>query len=139
MTRFCLLLLIVLPAYVWANGTTTTNCSREEAMKAEDEVANLKNAQAIYLSYKRFRHCDDGSIAEGYSESVARLLADKWGELEALNGLTSSDQQFERFILRHLDSTIAQQDRKIILSNAREHCPPQTKRLCSLMEKALAR
>jgi hypothetical protein len=40
-------------------------CTRAEAIAAEEEAESLKNWDQIYRSYKRFSHCDDAAIAEG--------------------------------------------------------------------------
>ena len=114
-------------------------CSREQAIKAEAEAENLNDANAFYQSYVRFGHCDDGSIAEGYSVSVVRLLTKNWSEFERLSQLTDSSKKFERFILRHIDETMSREDQQAILRNVHDRCPQQAKRLCTLMEKAAAR
>ena len=44
--------------------------------RSEQEADSLTSWDGLYRSYKLFGRCDDGSIAEGYSESVARILAD---------------------------------------------------------------
>jgi hypothetical protein len=51
-------------------------CTREEAMQAADDTDHLDNWNAVYRSFKRFSQCDDGGIAEGYSDDVGKLLAD---------------------------------------------------------------
>jgi hypothetical protein len=50
-------------------------CSQEEAIQAETEASTLKDWTAVYISFKRFSHCDDAAISEGYSDAVGRLLA----------------------------------------------------------------
>lgn len=137
-TRLLFLLLLVFSTATWANGSQHP-CSREQAMKAEAEAEHLNDANAIYQSYVRFGHCDDGAIAEGYSVSVIRLLTKNWGEFERLGQLTASNKKFERFILRHIDETMAREDQQVILRNVRDRCPQQAKRLCNLIEKATAR
>ncbi len=138
MTRLLFLLLLVFSTATWANGSRQS-CSREQAIKAEAEAENLNDANAIYQSYVRFGHCDDGAIAEGYSVSVVRLLTKNWSEFERLSQLTVSNKKFERFILRHIDETMAREEQQTILRNVHDRCPQQAKRLCTLVEKAAAR
>ncbi len=137
-TRLLFLLLLIFSTATWANGSQHP-CSHEQAIKAEAEAENLNNANAIYQSYVHFGHCDDGAIAEGYSVSVVRLLTKNWGEFERLSQLTASNKKFERFVLRHINETMAREDQQIILSNVRDHCPQQAERLCNLIKKAAAR
>lgn len=61
------------------------------AMKAESEASTLETWQAVLALYKKYKHCDDGAIAEGYSSSIATLLAghrDDIGELTRLDNQT---------------------------------------------------
>lgn len=138
MVRLLLASVFVFSVSVSASGPQTI-CTREQAIKAEAEAEKLTDAKSIYRFYKRFRHCDDGAIAEGYSDSVVRLLAHNWGEMERLNEFTSSDKQFERFILRHTGETMTREDQQAILDNVRKRCPVQAHRLCGLLKKAVDR
>lgn len=138
MTRLLFLLLLLFSTATWANGSQHS-CSREQAMKAEAEVENLNDANAIYQSYVRFGHCDDGAIAEEYSVSVVRLLTKNWSEFERLSQLTTSNKKFERFVLRHINETMSHEDQQTILHNVRDSCPQKARRLCRLIEKAAAR
>jgi len=117
-----------------ANSAQPRVCTREEAMQAEDEAARLPDWKAVYRSFKRYAHCDDGAIGEGYSDSIGRLLARDWKRLDDLKGLTSSDKRFERFVLHHVDETIPAEELKLIVDNARLRCPAKAERLCRLIE-----
>jgi hypothetical protein len=108
-------------------------CTQEEAKRASDELDQIKGWDDVYHSFKRFARCDDGEIAEGYSDTVAKLLAKHWEDLHTLSRLTSSDRPFEKFVLRHIDETDDENDLKAISGNAALHCPPNEKHLCSLI------
>lgn len=105
-------------------------CTRAQAQKAEAEVDRLKTWHAIYLSFTRYANCDDGAIAEGYSESVAQLLANQWQDLEELEKLTSKNREFYDFVLGHIDESISADESRSIGQNARSHCPASGKMLC---------
>jgi len=104
-------------------------------MEAEDSVSALKNWDDIYRSFKRFRHCDDGAIGEGYSDSVVWLLADRWSELKTLIRLTSSDKEFRSFVLRHIDATTDKSAIEKVIANTSKHCPESAKSSCSMIEE----
>ena len=110
-------------------------CSQAEAMQAEEESDRLSDWPAVYRSFKRFAHCDDGAIWEGYSDSIARMLASRWEQLEDLRRLVVADKGFERFVLRHIDGLMTTEQQQLILENARARCPSNAKRLCGLIEK----
>src|SRR6266851_7181874 len=88
-------------------GKTTPLCTGEQAKKAEAEADQLKGWNAVYRSFVRYGHCDDGAIAEGYSDSVAKLLANHWAEIQDLRKLTLESPEFSNFVLRHIDELMS--------------------------------
>ena len=111
-------------------------CSREDAMQAEKEASTLKDWDAVYKSFKRYGHCDDASIAEGYSETVGRLLAKDWDRFGRLVQLTRHSKVFERFVIHHLDETVPSEYLRLIVDNAHTRCAPNAQRLCGLIQRA---
>jgi hypothetical protein len=112
-----------------AEATTQKVCTETEAKEAQKEADQLSDWDSVYRSFKRFAHCDEGGIAEAYSDSVGRLLARDWKHLNAFVRLTS-DQGFEEFVIRHIDETMSEDEAALVINNARLHCPPGAKRLC---------
>ncbi len=111
-------------------------CTKAEAMAAEESVGRLSSWIKIYNSFKRFGHCDDGAIAEGYSDSIVRTLANRWRQLNRLSKFASSDRAFHDFVLAHIDATTDEYDLRKVLANASKRCPHQTRTLCIEIEKA---
>ncbi|HEV7817019.1 MAG TPA: hypothetical protein VGP06_18215, partial [Janthinobacterium sp.] len=70
-------------------------CTREEAIQAETEASSLKDWDAVYRSFKRFSHCDDAAIGEGYSDVVGRLLTTDWAHFHAV------ERSFSFFLPMH--------------------------------------
>lgn len=105
-------------------------CTDAEGRRALDEAVMLRNWDALYRSYKAYRHCDDGAIGEGYSESVARTLVDHWNTLGELDRLAKKDTQFRHFVIRHLDSTLDLNDVETVKKNAQAQCPMALRSLC---------
>src|SRR4030088_1937887 len=100
-----------------------TRCSDSEAQRAETVAEMLRSWDALYRSYKLFRQCDDGSIGEGYSESVARILVDHWNTLSQLSHLAKKDAEFRAFVMKHVDATLNMEDVEKIKQNANTRCP----------------
>jgi hypothetical protein len=88
-----------------ASSAQTEACPRELAMKAESEASTLETWQSVFVSYKKYRQCDDGAIAEGYSSSIATLLADHWEDIGQLTRFSNQNTRFNKFVLRHVTST----------------------------------
>ncbi len=116
------LLIFLLVFSICFLGAQQHSCTQNQAQRAEAEAVMLRSWDALYRSYKTYGHCDDGAIAEGYSESVARILVDHWDTLPTLADLAEKDE-FRRFVIRHVDSTLDLNDLKKIRKNAKTRCP----------------
>ena len=113
----------------FADAATQRVCTEAEVKEALKEADQLTDWDSLYRSFKRFAHCDEGGIAEEYSDSVGRLLARDWKHLNAFVRLTT-DQDFEQFVIRHVDETMSEDEAALVINNARLHCPLGAKRLC---------
>ena len=114
-------------------------CTNVEAQKAEAEVDSLRSWDDLYKSFKLYKQCDDGAIGEGYSESVARILADHWSTISRLETLGAKDPAFRRFILKHVDGTIASDDIVKIKKNASVSCPKNLQKFCTDLRMQIER
>jgi len=125
-----------LAALTFLNFTSSTAarqkpCTKQQEMQAENGIDHLNDWSAVYQSFKRYSHCDDGAIAEGYSDAIGKLLADNWKtDFPELARLTANDLPFRRFVLRHLDETIPVDTRERVVQNSKIHCPSGAARLC---------
>jgi hypothetical protein len=106
-------------------------CTIAEGRRALDEADTFRSWEALYRSYKKFGHCDDGAIGEGYSESVARILADHWSSLPRLAQLAGKDAAFREFAIRHLDATLNTDDLERIKKSATSRCRHDLQKTCS--------
>jgi hypothetical protein len=86
---------------------------------------------ALHGSYSLYRQCDDGAIAEGYSESVARILVDHWTTLPQLERVAANDIEFRAFVMKHVDATLSTDDLAKIRKNAQAHCPKGLRAICN--------
>jgi len=113
-----------------AEATELKPCTKEQAIRAETGASSLRTWPQVYESYKNFRQCDDGAIDEGYSDSIARLLSERWSTVDELHRLTSHNRGFERFVLRHVDELMSPTQAEMIHKNAEDHCPSNVRQLC---------
>ena len=127
------LLIIPLQASIFSQ---TVHCSHAAAEKADYEASRVRSWDKLYHSYLRYSGCDDGSIAEGYSDSVVRLFAHHWDTLSLALPLFRADAGFHRFVLRHIDSTTKDDDLKLTRENAIHSCPIGGNEECIEIRKA---
>lgn len=120
--------MIVLPAN--AESTKHQACTSDQARQAQEEAGQLSDWESIHRSFKRFSQCDEGAIAEGYSNSVSQLLAHKWKHLDEMLRLAASDHEFEQFVIRHIDESMTEDEANSIVENARLRCPREAKQFC---------
>ena len=110
-------------------------CTEQEAIQAEESTDHLKHWSDVYQSFTRFSQCDDGAIAEGCSESVARVLVDQWYTLPQLAELAKNDPKFLRFVLRHVDATDDDKDLQRVKTKAKTQCPLALRSICDDLGK----
>lgn len=127
---FLLLSILSLPVRAERPG-----CDDAMGERAENEVDYLKTWDQIYDSFKRYSACDDGAIAEGYSDAVVRMLADRWNQLSTLQTLVDRDKRFGEFVFKHIDATTDDHDLDRVVANADRHCPEGDGELCSTIRR----
>jgi hypothetical protein len=132
---FCSLVLIATELLL--GGGNAQQCSPQEAIRAERESSSLQSWADVHESYKKYVQCDDGAISEGYSNSVAYLLSEKWSTVDQLNRLVEHDKGFEKFVLRHIDELMSAAQAEKIRANADDRCPLQAGHLCKLISAKL--
>ena len=102
--------------------------------RCEDAADKALRSARTWLDLRKwfmeFPECDDGYLAEGVSEYVTASLAKRWSELPKLMTEIRNTQQFDRFILGHVDATADYDNLKSILENATKRCPHGAKVLC---------
>lgn len=111
-------------------------CSPKDAEAADAAVDDLDSWTKLEQAFRKYGHCDDGSIAEGNSEAVARLLVDHWTMLPLLAALVKRDPAFKRFVLRHIDATLDTDDLDRLVAFASTQCPAGSAPLCSELRKS---
>jgi hypothetical protein len=114
-------------------------CSPKDAEAADAALDTLDSWAKVERASKKYGHCDDGSIAEGNSEAVARLLVDQWPTLPLLAELVKRDPALKKFILRHIDTTLDTEDLSRIGELASTQCPSGSAPLCRELSQAAAR
>lgn len=112
------------------------NACPGNGIEAEQSVIQKwKDWQDLYTSWTKFKDCDDGAIAEGWSDSVVHLLATHWDKLDELQTLSHAHADFEAFVLKHIDATKDSDELDTVGAKATLHCPTSAKPLCEMIMK----
>jgi hypothetical protein len=133
-----LLIIFTLPAAIAQDfkgppWLSADRCTTKDADAAESY--RLKDWTSVYRVFQLYRQCDDGGVAENYSDGVATLLASQWGSVGQFARLARSNPQFERFVLLHIDSTMNVDQGIAIVANARDRCPADMRSLCKRIRR----
>ncbi|WP_156521190.1 hypothetical protein [Halothiobacillus diazotrophicus] len=115
-------------------------CSLKDQQWISNELPSLSSWPAIHKSFKKYvPQCDDGFIAEGYTESVVVLLANHWPSVQEFSAIAKRDPGFRKFVLHHIDASADPDDLKRIESQAKNNCPPKQEAICSEIHSAAVR
>lgn len=129
-------ILLLVVTFLSVSNALAGECTIKDADAAEQAVDHLTSWQVMNDNFTRFHQCDEGSIAEGNSEAVIRLLVDKWETLPKLSVLTRQNAAFETWVLSHIDSTLDAGDLQTTVDLATSQCPASESALCQKIVKA---
>jgi hypothetical protein len=113
-----------------AASARTELCLERQATRADAAADGLTSWRQAYSFFRRYRDCDDGAIAEGFSDGVAELLANHWTQIRDLDRLSRAHPSFRAFVLKHINGTIGSDQVETILANATRRCPRSARELC---------
>jgi hypothetical protein len=114
-------------------------CYPESADAAEKLAVAAQDWGDVHSAFVRFGICDDGSVAKGFSDSIARILAEHWTTVSTLNRLATADPKFKRFVLRHIDTLMTPAQADTITRNTAHHCPPKSRALCAELAERVSK
>ncbi|MGU3340959.1 hypothetical protein ACLBXJ_23350 [Methylobacterium mesophilicum] len=127
----------VLYAVVFAAGlffsaplAIAKSCDEKMTEEASRGLQSKLDWSALHRYYLRFLACDDGGIADDVTEHVVNMLHAHWGELGKLAIETSSDANFEKYILSHIDSTADTKQLRRVQDLSSKECAVNLKALC---------
>lgn len=135
------ILLLISSTTVWGDDVgKVVDCPKTLEKEALNVASTLRDWDALHVAYKRFLPCDDGAIAEGFTESVVRILVEHWASLGRLSKFAKKDPSFLRFVYRHITSSADPEDLKRIQNNLKKHgCPAANCEICREVELAVIR
>ena len=113
-------------------------CSMNMYMRADASLVSAAGAWgSLFKHWKTFHSCDDGGLAEGYSDAVVVLLAHRSGQFDVFASLTERNPAFRRWAIEHIDATTSNDDLKKVVRNA-ARCSGGTKKkdLCGEIGRA---
>lgn len=128
--RMCGVLGIFALFLLATNAQSDNTCTKAEIKQARRETSHLQDWSSIYTSYQHFGRCDDRDVGEQFSYAIGHVLADDWQHVDSLLQLAAEDLHFQKFVLKHINEDIPEEDAQLMIRNARQNCPPHGEWLC---------
>ncbi len=101
-------------------------------------LARSASWQALHQIYVK-QPCDDGAIAEAFSDFVVHKLASAWASLSSLASIVRGDSGFGTFVIRHIDATADDNELRTVARLASTRCPRGSQMLCRRIGAAASR
>ncbi|MDF3983948.1 hypothetical protein P3W23_18290 [Luteibacter sp. PPL554] len=125
-------------------------CFLVDPVSARDSCSPTQSNQAVYrlkearkswktlrVHQKIFAACDDGELAEGYSDAVVTLFAQNWSHFGQFVALARDDAAFQRWTMKHIDASASTDDlKKIVEHTSRCTVKADEKELCSMIRES---
>jgi len=115
-----------------AQDKQCTKADEAAASKAIDRVVQWGQLQK---SWQDYRHCDSGAIDDAYTDALMRMLVE-WKKPEALAGSMDKDPAYAAFVIKHIKSPAAKDDRESVYSRAKGACPANLTAFCDKIAEA---
>jgi hypothetical protein len=133
-TAFCILLFSA-PSSL-AESTAVMQCDEmETCCHAGNAASRSSDWTSLYAVVSTSRGCDDGWVAEVYSDRVSFLLSNRWPLLGDLAQIGESHPWFLEFVLKRLDETVSGDDMQRIREHTKRECPRAHGKLCKQIRK----
>jgi hypothetical protein len=132
-TTLVCLALVLLPIAADAQCPEADTCCH-----AGQSATDAPDWESLHAVVAKARNCDDGWIAEAYSEKVSILLAEHWNLLEQLHVISKSEPWFLEFVLKHVDESVPADRWAKIRELATTRCPTGHAQLCDKIARQAA-
>lgn len=123
-------IILLFSIFLLINSVNAKECSQAIYNEAEENAIDFDNWQGVYNYSKKYNGCIGSDTQESVSESVVRILVDKWDQLYALDELIKKDHNFKKFVIENITSTVYYEDLVKIHENATKKCPKNLLKLC---------
>jgi hypothetical protein len=141
--NYCLILVLgLVAAIISIQGSQAavpgSECTREMELRSVHAADGIKDWQSLYKAFQAYAACDDGALAEGFSDRVEYLMTQRWRDVGKFAPL-KTDKGFTKFVSRHVDELTTFDGMRQIVTNARKHCPSGYRAFCRSVLAAVPR
>ena len=113
-----------------ASAQAQKACSKADAAAAEKAIDRVVNWPGLHKAYTDYRHCDTGQVDEVYTDALLRLMVE-WKNVDTVAAAVGKDEEYKKWIHKHLLSPAANDDRESVYSRAKASCPAKQDAFCA--------
>ena len=111
-------------------------CTKADAANGEKAIERANNWNQLYKSWQDFRHCDTGAVADGYTDSLMRLMVE-WKGVDTLAAAMQKDPGFKEWVHARLQSPAAKDDQPAVYSRVMASCPKAMDAFCDELAESV--
>lgn len=101
-----------------SSAQAETDCTNAEQQRAVDSLVLASGSwPALRAHQQAWGHCDDGELAEGYSDAVVHLLAQSKAPWPELQQQVRRSPSFAAWVLKHVDASASSDELRQIMQN----------------------
>lgn len=102
-----------------ASASAMEHCSPDMSDQAVSSLMEAgKNWSTLLAHQKKFISCDDGELAEDYSEAIVKLFSKQWSQFADFVSISKKSPDFKIWAIDHIDSTTSTDDLRLVEHNA---------------------
>lgn len=100
-------------------AATTQACPTQLYGRGVDTLAHSRaNWSTLQRHQRRFDRCDDGELAEGYSDAVVGLFSNKWETFGQFIAIARTHADFFHWAVKHIDVSASESSLVKVTTNA---------------------
>lgn len=111
-------------------ATAEGPCNPKDAAAAGKAIDRVNNWEQLHKSWKDWKQCDSGAVADGFTDAIMRLGVD-WKGVETLASNMRDDPQYHDFVIAHIKADPVKEDRDALFSRAKSNCPKGQDAFCA--------
>lgn len=131
MHRTVVLMVVLLILTGCLQAAAISRCNSND--RIGDEILNANDWVKMQSFYLGWVDCDDGDVAEGISDRVGSLLAEKFTDFVVGANEKKLDDRFVTFVIKHIDASQDEDNLQSILKKS-QSCTTKEVQICERLQ-----
>jgi hypothetical protein len=111
-------------------------CTRPDIANAQRSIDKVMSWSQLRKAWDAYKHCDTGDVGDQFTDALLRMVVE-WKNVDELAAATEKDADYKAFVIAHLKSPAAKDDRPTVYSRAKRDCPKKLDAFCAEVADAV--